>query len=133
MVIVMERQSVFLSEPALLFGVGDCLPELLDGVDLRSVQRLLRHIPPDRRRIQRILHSSTIDFKGVLRRTHLVVDVRPSRLRSATTRVNEIWGPATLNADTDLAVSLLTDYRSVLRWRISDCWTVRVSLPNCNY
>ena len=52
---------------ALLFRLLDCLAEFLDRGDLRSAQCILRYVPPDWRRIQRILATAQIHFKSIVR------------------------------------------------------------------
>jgi hypothetical protein len=70
------KSSRFL--PMLLLGLLNCLSELFDCSDLRCIQRVLRCVPPDRRRIQRILDAAPIHFEGIFRRTYLGTQLRPS-------------------------------------------------------
>ena len=60
---------------ALLFGLFDCFAELFNGSYLRSIERILRDVPPDRRRIQRKLATAQIHFEGIFGRTNLAPEL----------------------------------------------------------
>src|SRR5437660_5157176 len=98
---------------AYLLGFVDRLLELLDCAELRPTQGVLRHVAPDRRRIERILHSAPIDFEGILRRANLVAEVRPSIRRSAQTWICEIR-TTVLTRSADVSPARLIDDRPVI-------------------
>lgn len=63
---------------ALLFRLFDCLAEFFDCFDSRGIQRVFRYIPPERRRIQRVLLSAHVNLKIIFGRSYLIGDLRSS-------------------------------------------------------
>src|SRR6202142_1428180 len=101
---------------ALLFRFLDGLAELLDRVDLRRIQRILRDIAPERRRIQRIFASAHIHLKCIFRRGNLTAELRTSAL--ARGRLRQIRWTTPLPTELSTCDAGFEDDRPIVRGRM---------------
>src|SRR5262249_56285831 len=113
----------------LLFGLIDCVVELLHRLHLRSIERVLSHVPPHWRRLQRILHSPKVNFKSVLRGACFIGYTRSSPGRSLKRWMGE------RRSERGLTTTRLTSrpQKACIPWRVFDRGPIHMALSAPDY